>query len=163
MAISYQDIRNDRQWRASTGLNEAQFFKLVDLFGQSYESIFGESLEARREQSSQEARLNTYADLLFFGLYSIKSGLTYDLLGLTFDLSNSNVYQNQSLVLRVLETTLDQAGYLPSRGFESEESFKKALADEPKLLIDATEQRVNRASQSEEQKADYSGKKKRTP
>ena len=45
MAISHQDIRSDRQWRSSTGLNAAQYSKLSELFGEAYEEMFGESLE----------------------------------------------------------------------------------------------------------------------
>lgn len=32
MGIRYQQIRDDRQWRASTGLNKNQFFELVKAF-----------------------------------------------------------------------------------------------------------------------------------
>lgn len=160
MAISYKDIRNERQWKASTGLSETQFFRLVELFGQSYESIFGESLEARQNNSSSESTFKTYADLLFFGLYSFKSGLTYDLLAISFGLSGPNAYQNQSLVIRVLETTLDRAGCLPMRAFQSEEEFKAYLAQESTILIDVTEQRVQRPEDEQEQKSAYSGKKK---
>lgn len=156
MSISYKSIRSDRQWQSSTGLSKVQFFKLSELFGQMYEEIFGESLE------SEGRSFSTYADLLFFGLYSIKSGLTYDLLGLSFDLSTSSVYENQSVVLRVLESTLLQGGHLPLRAVENEEAFKVYLNEEPSILIDATEQRIQRPSKGEEQRQDYSGKKKPT-
>lgn len=163
MAVSYQDIRTERQWRAATGLNKKQFFKLVPLFKITYESIFDESIEDRQNNSSNESTFKTYADLLFFGLYSFKSGLTYDLLGLTFGLSNSNAYQNQSIIIRVLEVTLENAGCMPKRSFSNEEELKEFLSNETTLLIDATEQRVQRPDNEEDQKADYSGKKKHTP
>ena len=104
MAISYKDIRSDRQWSSATGLTKDQFFKLVPLFKFTYEYLFGESLTDRQNNSTQESVFQTYEDLLFFGLYSFKSGLTYDLLGLSFGLSNSNVYQNQSIVIRILRS-----------------------------------------------------------
>ena len=163
MAISYKEIRNERQWRASTGLTEDQFFQLAELFGNAYTEIFDESLDSRQEGSSSESTFKTYEDLLFFGLYSIKSGLTYDLLGLNFGLSSSNAYKNQSLVIRVLETTLDHAGHMPQRAFQSEEAFKEYLANEPTILVDVTEQRTQRPGNKEDQKQGYSGKKKHTP
>jgi len=163
MAVSYKDIRTERQWRAATGLKEEQFFKLVPLFKSAYESLFDESIEERQNNSSIESTFKTYADLLFFGLYSFKSGLTYDLLGLTFGLSNSNAYQNQSLIIRVLEVTLENAGCMPKRSFRNEEELKEFLSEETVLLIDATEQSVQRPDNEEAQKADYSGKKKRIP
>lgn len=159
MAISYKEIRSERQWRASTGLNEGQFFRLIELFGETYEEIFDESVESRQNKSASESTFKTYADLLFFGLYSFKSGLTYDLLGLNFGLSNANAYKNQSLVIRVLETTLNKSGCLPKRAFHSEEEFKNYLANETSILVDVTEQRVQRSVNQENQKADYSGKK----
>ena len=45
MAITYKEVRNDRQWKASTGLSEEQFFTLVKMFGESYEQLFGESMD----------------------------------------------------------------------------------------------------------------------
>lgn len=162
MAISYKDIRTERQWKAATGLNEEQFFRLVALFGMTYEEIFDESLESAQGQNANAGAFKTYADLLFFGLYSFKSGLTYDLLGLSFDLSASNVYQNQSVVIRVMETTLATSGHLPRRAFHSEEEFKEYLSKESTILIDVTEQRIQRPGNQEEQKDSYSGKKKHT-
>ena len=103
MAISHQDIRSDRQWRSSTGLNAAQFSKLSELFGEAYEEMFGESLTDRQNTSTASSRFQSYEELLFFGLYSIKSGLTYDLLGLSFNLSPSNVYEMQALSLSVIQ------------------------------------------------------------
>lgn len=91
MAIKYQDIRNERQWKASTGLNEKQFLSLAKMFGEAYEQLFGETINERQNNSTSEATFKTYEDLLFFTLYSIKSGLTYDLLGLTFGLDGANL------------------------------------------------------------------------
>lgn len=162
MAISYKDVRNDRQWKASTGLSEEQFFKLEKLFGQAYETLFGESMEERQSNSSGVSTFKTYVDLLFFTLYSVKSGLTYDLLGLTFGLDGANAYQNQALGLRVLRAALEQGGYMPKRSYQSIEEFKEHWSEEGEILMDATEQRRQRPGNQQEQKEDYSGKKKRT-
>jgi len=163
MAISYQEVRNERQWKASTGLSEEQFFKLVDLFGQAYEMLFGVSMAERQNNSTASSTFRTYADLLFFTLYSVKSGLTYDLLGLTFGLDGANAYQNQALGLRVLQSALDKGGYLPKRTYQSVEEFKEHWSGESEIIMDVTEQRRQRPGNQEEQKEDYSGKKNRTP
>ncbi|MBV6439218.1 MAG: hypothetical protein EPGJADBJ_00857 [Saprospiraceae bacterium] len=162
MAITYREIRNDRQWKASTGLSEEQFFRLEKLFGQAYEILFGESMEARQSNSSGTSTFKTYADLLFFTLYSVKSGLTYDLLGLTFGLDGANAYQNQALGLRVLRAALEHGGYLPKRSYQSIEEFKEHWSEESEILLDATEQGRQRPGNQEDQKKDYSGKKKGT-
>ena len=78
MAISYKEIRTERQWKASTGLSETQFNKLVQLFEEAYIELFDETLEERQSGSPSESTFKSYSELLFFGLYSVKSGLTYE-------------------------------------------------------------------------------------
>lgn len=162
MAISYQSIRTHRQWRASTGLTEFQFHDLVDSFSQAYEEMFGESIADRQIKSSQEAVFQSYEDLLFFCLYSLKSGLTYDLLGLSFDLSPSNAHANQAMAVNVLQLALELRGFMPKRAYLSDEEFAAHWNKESDIMIDGTEQRRQRPVDQEEQKKDYSGKKKLT-
>lgn len=163
MAISHQDIRSDRQWRSSTGLNAAQFSKLSELFEKAYEEMFGESLTDRQNTSTASSRFQSYEELLFFGLYSIKSGLTYDLLGLSFNLSPSNVYEMQALSLSVIQAALELGGYMPKRMYATEEEFKEHWKTEGDIMVDATEQRRQRPGNQDAQRLDYSGKKKHTP
>lgn len=163
MAINYKEVRNDRQWKASTGLSEEQFHILVEMFGDSYERLFGVSITERQKGSTTESTFKTYADLLFFSLYSLKSGLTYDLLGLTFGLDGANSYQNQALGLRVLRAALEAGGHMPKRAYQSVEDFKEHWSEESDILIDVTEQRRQRPENQIDQKDDYSGKKKHTP
>lgn len=106
MAISYKEIRMKRQWKVSTGMSQEQFEQLVSLFREPYKEIFDESFEQRDENSTNVSVFTTYEDLLFYGLYSFKSGLSFDLLVLSFSVSSSTAYQYQSLVIRMLESTL---------------------------------------------------------
>ncbi|MEL6929216.1 MAG: hypothetical protein AAFO95_11320 [Cyanobacteria bacterium J06600_6] len=160
MAINYKDIRSQRQWKASTGLSQIQFEQLVSLFSETYKEIFDERFDERDENSTNQSAFKTYEDLLFYGLYSFKSGLSFDLLALSFGISSSTAYQYQSLVIRVLESTLLKAGHLPARAFNSEDEFKAYLKEETSILIDVTEQRIQRSANQADQKSDYSGKKK---
>jgi hypothetical protein len=163
MAITYQDIRTKRQWKAATGVSEKQFGHLSQLFGLAYEDLFGESLQERRANSTQEATFDTYADLLFFGLYSIKSGLTYDLIGLSFGLSPSNAHANQATALTVLQAALKRGGWMPKREYASDEEFIEDWREESAIMVDATEHRRQRPGNQQDQKDAYSGKKKPTP
>lgn len=163
MPINYKDITTSRVWKASTGLTEEQFHNLSNLFKSSFEKLFGETLEDKSNNGTTELTFKTYEDLLFFGLYSLKSGLTYDLLGLNFGLSSSNAYANQSLFLAVLEHSLQGADLMPKREFRTEDEFKQYLSKDTKILIDVTEQRVQRSGNEHIQKTDYSGKKKPIP
>jgi len=160
MAISYENIRDERQWRASTGLTEEQFIKLAESFKLTYEDLLGESILDRQTNSGTEARFTTYKDLLFFILYSIKSGLTYDLLGLSFNLNRGNAFRQQTTGIRILEMTLHNLDMLPKRFYESLEEFKEDLKGEDELLLDGLEQLRQRPVNHQDQKDDYSGKKK---
>lgn len=163
MGISYTSIRSERQWRASTGLASAQFAKLVGLFGCAYEELLGESLSERQKNQASPATFPTDESLLFFGLFSIKSGLSYDLLELGFDLAPSNAHATQGMCLSVLPAALSQGGYLPQRESATEEDFIEHWKAESDILLDATEQRVQRPGNLQDQKELYSGKKKPTP
>ncbi len=140
MAISYKDIRTERQWKASTGLSEEQFNKLVPLFEHAYIELFDETIDERQSGSPSECTFKSYPELLFFGLYSVKSGLTYDLLALSFDLALSNAFQMQSLSLQVLQAALELGGYMPKREYATEEEFKRHWLEEAEIMVDATEQ-----------------------
>ncbi|MFK7810666.1 MAG: hypothetical protein AB8F74_22855 [Saprospiraceae bacterium] len=163
MSISYKKIRDNRQWRASTGLNESQFKKLVKEFKITYEDFLGETISKRINNSGSESRFVSYEELLFFLLYSIKSGLTYDLLGLSFDLDRGNVFRTQSFGLRILEMSLQRLDFMPKRFFEDLDDFKETMSEEEQLILDASEQRRQRPQNQEDQKDDYSGKKNLIP
>jgi len=163
MAISYKDIRTERQWKASTGLSKEQFNKLVALFEQAYIELFDETLNERQSGSPSESTFKSYSELLFYGLYSVKSGLTYDLLALSFGLAQSNAYQMQSLSLQVLQAALELGGYMPKREYATEEEFKQHWLEEAEIMVDATEQWRQRPGNQVKQKDAYSGKKKDTP
>lgn len=164
MAISYKDIRNERQWRAATGLTQSKFEELVENFKQTYEDFLDESINERQSSAASPAStFTTYHDLVFFLLYSIKSGLTYDLIALSFNLDRANAFRNQTFGLRILQMTLQQSGDMPKRFYENLDDFKQQMAEQETILLDATEQKRQRPGNEQDQKDDYSGKKKHTP
>ena len=160
MAISYHEIRTERQWKAATGYSEKNFHKLVKLFSSAYEEFHEISLEEQISQRIDDPKFKTYEDMLFFVLYSLKSGLTYDLLALNFDMSRSVAFEQQATQVLILQMALEQNGLLPKRHFESFEDLQKHLEDHDELIIDGTEQPRQRPVNEEDQQEDYSGKKK---
>ncbi len=52
---------------------------------------------------------------------------------------------------------------MPRRNFLNIKDFEDYFADTSHLIIDATEQAIQRPSDKEPQKAGYSGKKRQTP
>ena len=160
MKIKILELRTERQWRAATGYDRPRFDQLLVLFTESYLRLYGQSVAQRQAEIEVTASLKSEEELLFFTLFSIKSGLTYDLLGLVCGMDRANAKRNQVLGLSVLEHALSAAGCLPKREFNSKEEFTEYLKNEKVLIFDGTEQRMQKPCENEVQKAHYSGKKK---
>lgn len=160
MKFSTVDLRTDRQWRAATGLDQKRFTKLLTLLPHAYQQIYGQTIRQRHQQCPNEPQLDSYEDLLLFTLFSLKSGLSFDLLGLTTGMDGSTAKRNQDIGLALIKTALSQSGHIPKTHFDNAESFKAYFSDKGPLLIDATEQRTQRPKAADYQQGMYSGKKK---
>lgn len=162
MSVSYKHVRNERQWKATTGLSQENFVSLCTAFKRAYEMLHEISLEYGTDEQKQEIALNTYEDALYFALFQLKNGLTWDCLGVLFSMDGSNACRNFQKYLGVLELALRQEDALPKRSFQSVEEFKKYLKGKEEVIVDVTEYRVERPTGKEKQKDHYSGKKKPT-
>lgn len=162
MKISVSELSTERKWRAATGLTQEKFECLLVSFTKVYLRIFGADMTERGAFTPYEVAIHTEEELLFFTLFSFKSGLTYDLLGLVSGMDGSNAKRNQELGILVLKETLAETGYAPKREFATVAEFEAYFKDYDTLLLDGTEQRRQRPSDNEVQKAYYSGKKKPT-
>ncbi len=163
MAISYKNIKSSRQWSATAGMKEEKFFELVPHFAAAYKDLFGQEIHERQKNSTMEALLKTYEDLLFFILFSIKCGLTYDALGLVFGMRGSNAKANQSIGLAILKITLRNISMAPAREFENLDEFKRSVPSDEPILVDGTEHRTQRPANKDVREERYSGKKKISP
>ena len=163
MKLQSADLTTDRQWCAATGYTAAQFDKLLSLFTQSYCELYGQTVAQRQAEIEVTPTLTSEKELLFFTLFSLKAGLTYDLLGFVSGMDSSNAKRNQQLGLDVLQHTLAAAQCLPRRTFQDAEEFKRYLQNEPTLIFDGLEQRMQRPNNDEVQRDFYSGKKSVIP
>ena len=163
MKLQISDLKTERQWRAATGFDQPRFEKLLGLFTTSYLSLYGQPVADRQAELEVTPRLTSETELLFFTLFSLKAGLTYDLLGLVCGMDAANAKRNQELGLQVLEQTLQTAGCLPKREFKDAAEFAEYLKNEETLIFDGTEQRTQRPNHDAAQKENYSGKKSATP
>ena len=152
MNLQITALKTERQWRAATGLDPKRFAKLLIWFEQSYEHIYGLSIQARQSDCPERPSLSTYPDLLLFTLFSLKSGLSYDLLGFTTGTDGSTAKRNQHIGIDVLGHALAASGHAPKRSFESVEEFSAYFRDKGTILIDATEQRTQRPGDVDYQK-----------
>lgn len=132
------------------------------MFTKSYFKLFGQTVADRQAGLEVTPHLPSEEELLLFTLFSLKSGLTYDLLGLVCGMDAANAKRNQELGLQVLEQTLREADCLPKREFKNAAEFAAYLELEDTLIFDGTEQRMQRPSDQEAQKDHYSGKKSAT-
>lgn len=123
MALRFKNVRNEKQMKASTGLTFSEFQSLTGYFQEAY---------LRRKSTSLEEKLNlphppafkTYEDLLFFVLYCQKTGLSYDVLALTFGVSTSTAEANFKEGSKLLRFALKLSGSLPE---SDPKTLKKSL------------------------------------
>jgi len=133
------------------------------LFTTSYLNLYGKSVAQRQAGIEGTSSLASEEEFLFFTLFRLKAGFTYDLLGLGCGIDAANAKRNQELGLRVLEQSLAIAGCLPKREFKDAAEFAEYLKNEKTLIFDGTEQRTQRPSDEGAQKENYSGKKNAPP
>lgn len=162
MKISTSELRTDRQWRAITGLDKKRFYKLLKDFERSYVETYFCPLKNRLADTDIDYCIKDEEDLLLFTLFGIKSGLINDALGFVTGMSGSNAHRNQKTGIEILAVTLRKLGHEPRREFTSVEDFIDYFSslNIDTLLIDATEQKIQRPSDKKIQKDYYSGKKK---
>lgn len=162
MKLQISALTTERQWRAVIGCDQARFAKLLVLYTISYLELHGKSVAERQAELQVTPSLQAEEELLFFTLFSLKAGLTYDVLGYVSGMDASNAKRNQSLGLRVLEHTLRATACLPPRTFQDAAEFASYLQQEETLIFDGVEQRIQRPSADAAQKDHYSGKKSAT-
>ncbi len=160
--LSYQAIRNERQWKSSTGLTQAQFLQLARSFGETYEFFNGVSLQQSAQRLQATLLLPTYEDCLFFVLFQLKNSLSYDTLGLLIETDGGNAQRNFEQYLKILGHTLERQGVMPRRNFTDLSDFQTYLRGEEEISFDASEQATQRPQDQRQQEEFYSGKKNGT-
>lgn len=163
MTLSLSSLKRERQGRSATGFDQVRFEKLAGHFEAAYGDLHGQSMSERQADCLISPKVTQCAELLFFTLFSFKSGLTYDLLGLVSGMDGSTAKRTQSAGVAVLAHALARSGHAPARHLESPADLEALLAQADTLLLDATELRIQRPQDPERQRAYYSGKKKSTP
>jgi hypothetical protein len=167
MTPSIDDIRNDRQFKALTGMSRTEFEQFLSTFTEAYEELRQEAYEAqqatrqRKPGGGPKGKLPEMSQKLFFILYYWKVYPCYDVLGFQFDMDGSKACTNVHALWPVLKRALAKHETLPNREFGSVEELRTAFADIAELFIDATERPHARPQDDAEQRKKFSGKKKR--
>ena len=148
-----------------TGLNRRALEELKPVFEQELleEQVPRRSQEGRKRVpgAGRKPRLETVEKKLIYILFYFKCYPTFDLAGILFDLDRSQANRWMHRLQPILEKALGRKMALPKRKVASMSEFIEAFAEVKRVVIDGTERPIQRAKNHEQQKRDYSGKKKR--
>ena len=88
--LNHKIVKSERQWKSVVGVSSLQFHKLCKEFSVSFEQIYQINIQELSLNLKTEFLLPTYEDCLFFVLFQLKNGLSYDSLGLLVDTDGGN-------------------------------------------------------------------------
>lgn len=158
-------LKNDRLLRALTGMNRKAFEELCAIFGAAYQKWERLQSDAKKRQRAsgggRKARLYTAEAKLFFVLFYFKCYPTFDVLSFVFDLDRGRCNRWVHRLQKILEGVLGEKMLLPERKIESMEQFLELFPEVKEIIFDGTERPIQRPSDPDKQKENYSGKKKR--
>lgn len=173
------NIRTDREMRAFMGLSVAEYERLLERFAVVYEARrqqrYATAVQAGQRKRKlcpegshgRKSNLQTMATKLLFVLYYYKVYPTFDVLGLTFNLSRSKAHTQLYNLSPLLHETLVQLEMMPAREFATVDELMTALDGLDQIVIDATAPRgsppYHRPQEATAQQEHYSGKKTAYP
>jgi hypothetical protein len=110
--MNYQAITSDRQFKACTGLERAEFNQLCLDYKSHYLEKNGESYETYIAENCKEPpKFQSLESALFFVLFQTKNGQTKDVLGATFGMCGSSAHKNYVKFLALLDETLEKKSH----------------------------------------------------
>lgn len=156
-------LTSDRTMKALTGLTRSAFHALVPAFGQALydKALHRTPARQRLPGGGGPAKLKTAEAKLFFILMYIKCYPTFDVAAVLYGVHRSRAHRWTQDWLPVLEKTLGQKMVLPERQIHEVEAFFHRFPTAQTLFVDGSERPTQRPQDATEQKAYYSGKKKR--
>ena len=158
-------LKDDRLMRAMTGMHLKAFNTLKPAFAQALaEAPIPRRSKAPRQRAQGAGRkpaLATVEHKLFYILVYFKCYPTFDLAGLIFDMDRSQANRWMHRLQPVLEAALGKKLALPKRKISSMDEFIKAFPGVKRIILDGTERPIQRSSDKDKQKQNFSGKKRR--
>ena len=163
--LSYQQLKHHpRVLRAFTGLDQAEFEKLLIPFAMAYHAYMYDQhvtkkARKRRYGGGRKSRLVSMEDKLLFILFYFKVYPLQEVIAFLFGTSQGRVNEWIHTLSMVLQMALGEVQALPERNPKNLEQTL-ALCVSVDFIIDGTERRIQRPQDPTEQKEKYSGKKK---
>jgi hypothetical protein len=154
-------LQSPRALQALAGVSRTGFEELESRLA----AVVSEQRSMRRYQRAPGAgrkhTLRTLRAKLFFILLYLKCYPTFDVAGLLFEVDRSRACRWVGEWLPLLETVLGRAAVLPARQIRSVKEFLQRFPEVQDLFLDGTERPTQRPQHAGQQRARYSGKKKR--
>jgi len=162
---------NEKSFRSLTGFSHEQFLVLLPYFEEVHnEYLTNYDMEGnyrnhrRRFVIYKNNPLPTVAERLFFILVYLKNNPLQEYQAACFDMDQKPCNQFIHVLYRILEQCLRDTEVIPAETQKEFELLLKARQDVdclPILLHDGTEQEIPRPVDWDEQRENYSGKKKK--
>lgn len=166
--ITYEQLRRKpKAFQGLSGISVNEFDDLFERFEPAWLEAEAERLGRPERQRAIGGGASYALDLktrLLMVMFWLRLYLTQETVGYFFGLHKSNVNRNGRRILRVLRQVSDDEFEWPDPPARGQgRTIEQALHDYPELfaIVDATEQPVQRSMDNEQQRAHYSGKKKR--
>ena len=107
--MDYRAITNDRQFKDTTSYSRANFLELLKDYESTYLEIHSQSYEDYIvENVTEEPKLKTLGDALFFVLFQMKNDLVFGSLGAVFGMCAASALNNFKSFSKLLEETLEK-------------------------------------------------------
>lgn len=150
----YDNLKNEKQYKACTGLSRASFDTLFTFFEKLYIPKIGNPYLPDKQPVLQNKR-----EALFFILYYLKTYPGLVNLGMNFGFAESTASEYLELLKPLLKAAFKQAGVEVTREFCDEKTFAELFDKVEDILIDGFEIPTQRPENEAIQMATYSGKK----
>jgi len=168
--MNYFKIRNrTKQFESVTGLKLEEFEKLLPIFREKWRNFYRiHTIEGKKRKGpisnplKNTKSLPTVSEKLFFILVYLKNYSLQEMLGASFDVSQSQASKWRKILTPLLCETLRSLDVLPARQGQKVAPILERLGEKI-CFQDATERLINRPKDDKTQEEFYSGKKKPTP
>ena len=154
--------KDKREFRSVIGLDNEQFIILTEQCSNAYKILKNQSYEEflKDNPNGKNAKIKSIKDLVFYTLVILKSGITFDFAAFLMQFDRSRAHRQFKNGLHLLHYCLEIRGFIPLRSFQNPIEFEAQLNKNEPIIIDATEQKIQRPQDRELQNDTYSGKKK---
>lgn len=111
MQLTTESLRTPHQWWAVLGCDAHDFQSLLVIFREAYHALPHAQLADRMLLKPIKSRIATEEELLFFTLFSCKSGLTYDVRGYEYGMNGATAKRRQEKGLEMLREAFKKAAF----------------------------------------------------